>query len=85
MRLRFKPFTIRQDPEAAEQYEAVCVAGDDADCGASSGKRTDPDPVELWMIDHTARTGHERFRRTFSDYAVTGALTASPPSRRSDH
>lgn len=69
--MRFVPFTTTQDPEAEPEYEAVCVVGEDGDCGASSGTHTDPEPVEDWMARHTARTGHSRFRRTFTDYAVT--------------
>jgi hypothetical protein len=66
---RFQPFTIRQDTTALPTYEARCVAGEEADCGASSRQETDPAPVERWMAEHTRDTGHFRFRRVFADYA----------------
>ncbi|MFE0175183.1 hypothetical protein ACFWZ2_22965 [Streptomyces sp. NPDC059002] len=64
------PYTLVQDPYAAPEYEALCVVGEDADCGATSGRHADPGPVEEWQRLHTQETGHLRYRRTFADYAV---------------
>jgi hypothetical protein len=69
IRYRFRSYTIARDESAAPTYEAVCVTGDDADCGESSGERTSPEEVEKWLMGHLRETGHERCRRTFADYA----------------
>ncbi|MFE0178463.1 hypothetical protein ACFWZ2_39760 [Streptomyces sp. NPDC059002] len=73
------PYALVQDPYAAPEYEARCVAGDDADCGAVSGRHVDPGPVEEWQRRHTQETGHTRYRRTFVDYAVMEP-PAGPPA-----
>lgn len=67
---RYVPYAIVQDPCAEPEYEAVCVSGDEADCGAASGARHDPAEVEEWQRLHTQETRHTRYRRTFADYAV---------------
>ncbi|MER7192276.1 hypothetical protein [Streptomyces flaveolus] len=71
---RYVPYTIRQDPSARPEYEARCVSGDEADCGASSGPRPGPDEVEEWQRRHTRETRHLRYRRSFADYAVLERL-----------
>ncbi|MFH8990739.1 hypothetical protein [Streptomyces sp. NPDC017940] len=67
---RFVPFTIEQDQTAEPEYEARCVSGADADCGARSDTYGTPGPVEEWQRGHTRDTGHARYRRNFGDYAV---------------
>ncbi|MEU8027723.1 hypothetical protein AB0C13_03660 [Streptomyces sp. NPDC049099] len=67
---RYVPYSIVQDPSAEPEYEACCVSGDDADCGAASGPYKDPAPVEEWQRLHTQQTRHTRYRRCFADYAV---------------
>ncbi|MFH8972996.1 hypothetical protein [Streptomyces sp. NPDC017890] len=67
---RYVPFTIVQDPSALPEYQAHCVSGDEADCGATSGPRTAPADVEEWQRGHTQETRHTRYRRCFADYAV---------------
>jgi len=67
---RYLPFTIVQDATAEPEYEARCVSGDEADCGAGSGPRSDPADVEEWQRRHTQETRHTRYRRNFADYAV---------------
>ncbi|GHE97354.1 hypothetical protein GCM10018785_72350 [Streptomyces longispororuber] len=67
---RYVPFTIEQDRTAEPEYEARCVSGDAADCGACSGTYSGPAPVEEWQRTHTQATGHRRYRRNFGDYAV---------------
>lgn len=69
--MRFVPYRIAPDPLSEPEYEAVCVSGDEADCGAASGTRTAPEPVAAWQFVHTGETGHTRFRRSFHEYAVT--------------
>ncbi|MFB7084847.1 hypothetical protein [Streptomyces sp. NPDC056296] len=67
---RYVPFAIVQDPSALPEYQAHCVSGDDADCGATSGPRQTPADVEEWQRGHTQETRHTRYRRCFADYAV---------------
>ncbi|MEN8653764.1 hypothetical protein ABCR94_24965 [Streptomyces sp. 21So2-11] len=68
--MRFVPYTIAQDQTAWPEYVARCVSGDEKECGAESGSKSDPADVEKWMTNHTRGTGHLRYRRTFADYAV---------------
>ncbi|MBB1259674.1 DUF7848 domain-containing protein [Streptomyces alkaliterrae] len=81
---RFVPFTIEQDQSAAPEYEACCVSGDEAECGAASGSYGHPGPVEEWLRRHTQATGHLRYRRSFGDYAVlrppAGLVVLGPTS-----
>lgn len=65
---RFVPFTIAQDLTAWPEYRAVCVSGEETDCGADSGWLPGPAQVEEWARKHTQGTGHLRYRRSFSDY-----------------
>ncbi|MFG3661238.1 hypothetical protein [Streptomyces sp. NPDC047706] len=67
---RYVPYSIVQDPSAQPEYEAYCVSGDEADCGARSGPRRHPEDVEEWQRKHTQETRHTRYRRSFADYAV---------------
>jgi len=67
---RFVPYAIVQDATAEPEYEARCVSGDEADCGAGSGPRNGPAEVEEWQRRHTQETRHLRYRRNFADYAV---------------
>ncbi|MFD5160415.1 hypothetical protein ACFWMJ_20460 [Streptomyces hawaiiensis] len=67
---RYVPYTIVQDPSALPEYEARCVSGEEADCGAGSGPCRAPGEVEEWQRRHTQETRHLRYRRSFADYAV---------------
>ncbi|MER7841306.1 hypothetical protein ABTY98_36855 [Streptomyces sp. NPDC096040] len=67
---RFVPYLIAQDDTAEPEYEAYCVSGEEADCGAASGPCGSPEAVEEWQRRHTQETRHLRYRRSFSDYAV---------------
>ncbi|SDN10274.1 hypothetical protein SAMN04487981_103574 [Streptomyces sp. cf386] len=67
---RFVPYSIVQDASVLPEYEASCVSGDEADCGAASGPCGHPTEVEGWRRRHTQETRHTRYRRSFLDYAV---------------
>ncbi|RPE41706.1 hypothetical protein EDD90_4797 [Streptomyces sp. Ag109_O5-1] len=67
---RFVPYLITQDDTAEPEYEAYCVSGEEADCGAASGPCASPAAVEEWQRGHTRDTRHVRYRRSFTDYAV---------------
>jgi hypothetical protein len=61
-------YVVTQDPTGEVSRKAVCVSGDDKDCGKSSeGHEAD---LVTWMTNHRAATGHSRFQRVFTDYAV---------------
>ncbi len=66
---RYVPFTIAQDATAHPEYRAVCVTGEERDCGEMI-RSGSPSWVEEWMRRHTQRTGHTRYCRTIDDYAV---------------
>ncbi|MYR74629.1 hypothetical protein YUMDRAFT_00845 [Streptomyces sp. OspMP-M45] len=61
--------TIRHTPEGGITYEAFCVT---ADCGAESGPHSKQEAAQDWALRHTGRTGrtgHDLFRRVFTDHA----------------
>ncbi|MDN3028850.1 hypothetical protein [Streptomyces sp. S.PB5] len=72
---RFVPYSIVQDATAEPVYEALCVSGDESDCGAGSGPCRHPSEVEDWQRRHTQETRHLRYRRTFADYAALSPLS----------
>ncbi|MFE7759832.1 hypothetical protein [Streptomyces sp. NPDC057438] len=76
--LRYVPYVIAQDATAEPEYEARCVSGDETECGAESGVRSDPAAVEEWQRRHTQETRHLRYRRSFGDYSVLEPLEEVP-------
>lgn len=73
------PFTVGRDETAEAVYEAECVSsGESAECGAESGPHRDPEPVGEWMREHTRDTGHLRYLRVFSDYALVRSVPGEP-------
>lgn len=75
---RYVPYVIAQDATAEPEYEARCVSGDETECGAESGVRSDPAAVEEWQRVHTQETRHPRYRRSFGDYSVLEPLEEVP-------
>lgn len=67
---RHVTYLTRQDPSGELSWSAVCVSGDSADCGESSGELGGDETANGWMAEHTAKTGHKRFKRSVSDYAT---------------
>ncbi|MFG2980636.1 hypothetical protein ACGFYQ_05170 [Streptomyces sp. NPDC048258] len=63
--LRYVPHTIRHAPEGGVTYEAFCVA---EGCGAESGAHDEQADAQDWALRHAGRTGHELFRRVFTDH-----------------
>ncbi|EST35389.1 hypothetical protein [Streptomyces roseochromogenus] len=68
--LRFVDYKTIRDPLGEVTYQARCVSGNDEECGAESMVLGGDEAVNDWMVEHTAQTGHERFKRTFEDYAL---------------
>lgn len=67
---RFREYGVTPDESAAPAYQAVCVTGEEADCGADSKDQPDEKALTRWMAEHTSSTGHDRFRRARWDYAM---------------
>lgn len=67
--LRYVDYKTTRDPEAETTFQARCVSGDKEECGAES-EASDVEAVSHWMDEHTAETGHQRYQRTFVDYAI---------------
>lgn len=68
--LRFVDYTTTPDPVGESVWSAVCVSGEEKDCGASSKELDSERAVVDWMAQHCAETRHSRFKRSFSDYAL---------------
>ncbi|WP_073762585.1 DUF7848 domain-containing protein [Streptomyces sp. CB02923] len=64
--MRYVAHTIRPVPDLRVEARAFCLA---SGCSQESGLRDDPDEAQDWALRHTGRTGHDLFRRTFSDHA----------------
>lgn len=64
--MRFVEHTIRHVPDGGVTYEAFCVA---AECGEDSGPHDQQEAAQDWALKHTGRTGHDLFRRVFTDHA----------------
>lgn len=64
--MRFREYKVRAviDPQALPTFTAVCVTGEDTDCGATSGDVLDPDTLVQWIAVHFRDTGHTRFERS---------------------
>lgn len=64
--MRFREYQVRAvaDPQALPTFTAVCVTGEDADCGAESGDMHDPDALVHWIAGHFRDTGHAHFERS---------------------
>ncbi|WP_369199010.1 DUF7848 domain-containing protein [Streptomyces djakartensis] len=72
---RFRNYSVTADDTAMSAYQAVCVTGDDADCGEDSGDQPDEAALTKWMAEHTRDTGHERFRQARWDYVTVRPTT----------
>ncbi|WNI19917.1 hypothetical protein [Actinacidiphila sp. ITFR-21] len=68
-RFRFQNYTIAADDSALPEFHAVCVTGEDADCGADSGRHASAAELDRWMAEHARDAGHTRFRRSEWTYA----------------
>jgi hypothetical protein len=64
--LRYVEHTIRHLPDGGVTAELFCVA---YDCREASGPQGDPDDAQDWALRHTGRTGHDVFRREYTDHA----------------
>ncbi|MBG0855084.1 hypothetical protein I2W78_25385 [Streptomyces spinoverrucosus] len=75
-RYRFREYhvTTVPDPLALPAFTAVCVtAGEESNCGATSGTLDTPDELTCWIARHCAQTGHQHYEQT-----VRAILRAEP-------
>ncbi|MGW8475729.1 DUF7848 domain-containing protein [Streptomyces sp. NPDC055898] len=63
---RYVPHAIRHVPEGGVTYEVFCVA---VGCGEESGPQGEQEVAQDWALRHTGLTGHDAFRRVFTDHA----------------
>ncbi|MFF5371315.1 hypothetical protein [Streptomyces sp. NPDC013187] len=63
-------YELRPDETANQEFEARCVWGEEKECGAESGPQPTPEDVTVWMIQHTSKTRHNRYRRALADYQI---------------
>ncbi|MER5733182.1 hypothetical protein ABT084_33450 [Streptomyces sp. NPDC002138] len=63
---RFVAHTIRHAPEGGVTCEVFCAA---YGCGAESGPQGEQEAAQDWALRHAGRTGHELFRRVYTDHA----------------
>lgn len=67
---RYVDHVVTRDPTGEVSWSAVCVSGDEADCGATTPEGADEEAAAKWMAEHHRDTGHKRFKRLFADYAT---------------
>ena len=65
-RYRFREYTVTTVPDlmALPTFEAVCVTGEDQDCGAASSQLHTPEELTRWIAAHCAQTSHTTYERT---------------------
>lgn len=65
-RYRFREYTVTTvlDPMTLPTVEAVCVTGEEHDCGAASGEMHTAEELTRWIAGHCAQTGHGSYERT---------------------
>jgi hypothetical protein len=65
-RYRFREYhvTTAPDPTALPTYQAVCITGDEHDCGATSGTTHTPQELTRWIAEHCAQTDHTSYEQT---------------------
>ncbi|ARP70324.1 hypothetical protein LK06_010510 [Streptomyces pluripotens] len=65
-RYRFREYHVTAVPDslAVPTVAAVCVTGEESNCGATSGTLHTPDELTRWIAGHCAATGHELYEQT---------------------
>ncbi|CAL9325065.1 hypothetical protein [Streptomyces sp. SudanB91_2054] len=65
-RYRFREYhvTTVPDPLALPTFEAVCVTGEEHNCGATSGTLHTSDELTRWIAGHCAQSGHQLYEQT---------------------
>ncbi|MFE7566107.1 hypothetical protein ACFU76_03960 [Streptomyces sp. NPDC057539] len=66
--------TTAADPMALPAYEALCVTGEEHNCGAESGTLHTPDELTRWIAEHCARIRKPSFGRPENRVARGGVV-----------
>ncbi|WP_406094702.1 hypothetical protein [Kitasatospora purpeofusca] len=63
---RFRKYHVATaiDSLTLPTFEAVCVSGEERDCGATSGELHTPEELTRWIAGHCAQTGHQSYEQT---------------------
>ncbi|WP_327375734.1 hypothetical protein OG393_18315 [Streptomyces sp. NBC_01216] len=64
--MRYVNHTISHLPDGGITAQLFCMT---AECGEDSGPQGVPDDAQDWALRHTGRTGHDLFRREYTDHA----------------
>jgi hypothetical protein len=74
-RYRFREYhvTTAPGPIALPTFTALCVTGEERNCGATAGTLHTPDELTRWIAGHCAATGHQDYEQT-----VRAILRAEP-------
>ncbi|MER6015629.1 hypothetical protein [Streptomyces bluensis] len=65
-RYRFRECHVTTVPDslALPAFEAVCVTGEERNCGATSSTLHTLDELTRWIAGHCAQSGHELYEQT---------------------
>lgn len=69
---RFRNYNIHADSDSPKLYVAACVTDRESACDAHK-ESTEQAAIDRWIAEHVRDTGHQHFRRTFSEL-----VTATP-------
>ncbi|MFF1380188.1 hypothetical protein [Streptomyces sp. NPDC058308] len=74
-RYRFREYHVTTVPDslALPAFTALCVTGEEHNCGAESGTLHTPDDLTRWIAEHCAATGHQDYEQI-----VRAILRAEP-------
>lgn len=64
--MRFVDHTISHVADGGITAQHFCAA---VGCGEDSGPQGVADDAQDWALQHTGRTGHDLFRREYTDHA----------------
>ncbi|WP_415947941.1 hypothetical protein [Streptomyces sp. KLOTTS4A1] len=64
--MRYVDHTIRHVPDGGITAQLFCLT---VGCGEDSGPQGDLNDAQDWALRHTGRTGHDMFRREYTDHA----------------
>ncbi|MGW0560921.1 DUF7848 domain-containing protein [Streptomyces sp. NPDC003016] len=64
--MRCVDHSISRVPDGGITAQLFCTA---VGCGEDSGPQGGADDAQDWALQHTGRTGHDLFRREYTDHA----------------
>lgn len=76
--------TTVPDPLALPAFTAICVTGEERNCGSTSGTLRTPDALTRWIAEHCAQTGHEHYEQTRPSHTPCRARSVAVKSPCAD-